>query len=230
MFAYLLACPTPDTTVPPEIIATPEVAPTAQPAVPHVTLTARADVTVAQDADGAEHPTTRFFVRARDGAGVETSTNVVVPGVCTSTDASAWACDGVPFALATAPEVAALVPANATVAWTAPTPMATVPVRLRYDAVDGHTHLVVEAFHDTTVVVSGSADVPGTCVPSASPPAGREDGNVYLTCTDAGVSTLVKLVERDRHAALTRRPSSAKVGTDEVFYDLAPPDGYRFDL
>lgn len=227
MFLYLLACPTPDTTVPPGVIATPEATPPAPAAPPVVTLTARADVTVAQDAEGVEHPTTRFFVRA---SGTETTATVTVPGVCTSTDPTTWACDGVPYALSQAPEVTALVPANATVTWTAPTPMATVPVRLRYDAVDGHTRLVVEAFHDTTVVASGSAEVPGTCVPSASPPAGREDGNVYLTCTDGGVATLVKLVERDRHAALTRRPSGSKAGTDEVFYDLAPPDGYRFDL
>ena len=225
MFAYLLACPTPDTTVPPEVIATPEAAPAA--AMPAVTLTARADVTVAQDAEGAEHPTTRFFVRV---TGSEATATVTVPGVCTSPDATTWACDGVPYALATTPEVAALVPPNATVTWSAPSPVATVPVRLRYDPVDGRTRLVVEAFHDNTVVASGATEVPGTCVPSASPPAGREDGNVYLTCTDAGVATLVKLVERDRHAALTRRPAAAKAGTDEVFYDLAPPDGYRFDL
>lgn len=226
MFAYLLACPTPDTTVPPDVIATPE-APPAAVVPPAVTLTARAEVTVAQDAEGAEHPSTRFFVRS---TGSEATATVTVPGVCTSADATTWACDGVPYALATTPEVAALVPANAVVTWSAPTPMATVPVRLRYDPIDGRTRLVVEAFRDATVVASGSAEIAGTCVPSASPPAGREDGNVYLTCTDAGISTLVKLVERDRHAALTRRLTTAKVGTDEVFYDLPPPDGYRFDL
>ena len=226
MLLFLMACPTPDTTVPPDVIATPESAPAAA-LPPSVTLSARAEVTVAQDADGAEHPTTRFFVRS---TGSEATATVSVSGVCTSTDATNWACDGVPYALAATPEVAALVPANANVTWSAPTPMATVPVRLRYDPVDGRTRIVIEAFHDATVVASGATDVAGTCVPSSSPPAGREDGNVYLTCTDGGVSTLVKLVERDRHAALTRRLTTAKVGTDEVFYDLAPPDGYRFDL
>jgi hypothetical protein len=247
MIALLLGCPTPDTTVAPEVIATPETPPT-PPAVP-ITATARASVDIQHDAEGREHPTTSFHLTTVDSAGIEASADGSTTAVCVEqqTEAlAAWLCDGIhTVELVARAEAVALVrhdpsgdldlvtlpvPANAVVTWRAPTPAITVPVRLRYDAIDGRTHLVVEAFEDTAVVASGSVDVDGSCVPSASPPAGREDGNVYLTCTSAVGTTLVKLVERDRKAALTRRPSGTKAALDEVFYELAPPDGVTFDL
>lgn len=106
-------------------------------------------------------------------------------------------------------------------------------VRLRFDPMPSdpaQTALTIEAFFDTKIVATGSAQVDGACKPAARPPAGLEEGAAFLQCDTATSSSIVKLVAHDGKAALVKRPTADAKAAYETFYELPPPANVMFDL
>lgn len=240
----LFACTDPPPAESPPVHAEPP------PSVP-VTATAWLEVRVDRPEGGAEVPWTAFTVRASDVQGLPIGeiADHRVEGVCRSQVVdgalAAWRCGpeagatevrvrvdeaGLALLVAGSPVQTVALPVGAAVTWENAGPTEVIPVRLRFEPVGERTHLTVEGYRDAEVIVRGEVDVDGVCKPAPSPPAGREDGNLYLQCDRAADATFVKLVERDRKAVVTQRLTTQKPADEQVLWELPPPDGYLFDL